>query len=160
MKLIKVLSESLKKFCFFKPKNDGGNKITLRNLCEKTEQEVFDYVCEHLVRQGKPSWSSKYGVCLYLDDEGNKCAAGCLISDDEYKTDYEGQNWVTLIGNFKETTSCHVHLISRLQQAHDSSTMDLRSNRYNGGGIRMDFINILKPKLLGVANEFGLIYKY
>lgn len=103
-------------------------KITLSNLQEATEQEVFDFISNHLLTQNKQCWilnpkydqTLSYGkeICGYRNDEGLKCAAGCLIDDDEYKKEFEGLTWDILILR-KKITSKHDSLIYRLQIIHD-----------------------------------------
>lgn len=54
-----------------------------------TLQEVFDKVVSHLRTQGKKSMNED-SECLYRGPGGLKCAAGCLIEDEEYRKDFEG----------------------------------------------------------------------
>lgn len=59
-----------------------------------TPQEVFDRVAVHLIVQGRKSvgWTLKTGtICMYRSD-GCKCAAGALISDDDYDISMEGMS--------------------------------------------------------------------
>ena len=88
-----------------------------------TEQEIFDKVSTHLLRQG--GRSSFGGACKYRGEHGLKCAAGCLIPDDKYVPEMEGMRWAIMIqqncGKFlNELTSFAGHrLISTLQKVHD-----------------------------------------
>lgn len=92
--------------------------ITLKTLAQDTDQEVFDQVATHLLTQMKRSVSDD-AVCLYRSPDGLKCAAGCLIGDDEYDPDMEGNCWVDLVSRFDFTQS-HGNLIQRLQNVHDT----------------------------------------
>ena len=90
--------------------------ITLKTLAQATEQEVFDQIARHLLQQGKRSEEEK--LCRYR--EGNlKCAAGCLIGDDEYSEQMEGNKWTTLVYDGKVPAK-HKKLILTLQLMHDS----------------------------------------
>ena len=60
----------------------------------KTLQEIFDIVAEHLMQQGRRS--DKDSTCRYRGPDGLKCAAGILISDEEYHPDMEERSWSTL----------------------------------------------------------------
>jgi hypothetical protein len=96
-------------------------KISLKTLAEATPQEVFDQVAKHLLEQGKKSFKLDEDgdeFCLYRGPEGLKCAAGCLIADNEYKDDMEGGSWSYLVrrGYAPET---HKILIAKLQAIHD-----------------------------------------
>ena len=71
--------------------------ITLKTLPQATAQEVFDQVAKHLLTQMKKSVAKRAAesasdskdYCMYRGFDGTKCAAGCLISDDEYKPEFE-----------------------------------------------------------------------
>jgi hypothetical protein len=101
--------------------------ITLKTLAAASEQEVFDQVAAHLIRQGKASVGDD-GRGRYRGNEGLKCAGGCLIADEEYdetmddRTSIEGSNdtgWGHLarIGVFPKA---HMTLIRELQYIHDN----------------------------------------
>lgn len=90
--------------------------ITLKTLPKATAQEVFDQVAEHLLTQGKKSLDFKR--CAYRSPNGLKCAAGCLISDDEYRLAMEGRNWWGLV-NSTIVPDTHTRLIDSLQGCHD-----------------------------------------
>lgn len=78
--------------------------ITIKNLHQATTRQVFDQVKEHLLKQNKQAkLDMEFGVhenCQYLAPDGLKCAAGCLIAPDEYKSDFEGYAWSDLVSNF------------------------------------------------------------
>lgn len=96
--------------------------ITLKNLSEATEQQVFDQVAKHLLTQNARSLRpqpGKVGACAYRGVDERKCAAGCLISDQEYSPSMEGASWWTL--TIKHIVpSAHATLIKELQAIHDS----------------------------------------
>ena len=90
--------------------------ITLKNLASKSLQEVFDQVANHLLRQ---RFRSKNGsICAYRSAEGWKCAAGCLIGDDEYNSDMEGKEWKILVEEGM-VPKAHAKAIGALQKIHD-----------------------------------------
>lgn len=93
--------------------------ITLATLHLATEQEIFDQVSSHLLTQNRKSKISSNHMCAYRGDEGLKCAAGCLISDEEYTEKMEENSWYNLIklGLIPEH---HAGLISQLQTIHDN----------------------------------------
>lgn len=107
--------------------------ITLKTLPQATAQEVFDQVAQHLLAQGIKSMQEDQN-CLYrLGDL--KCAAGCLIGDDEYTpsmdisgVDKEGQSqgsaWNSLIKRELVPDTIHTGLIIRLQEIHDDNCPD------------------------------------
>lgn len=97
--------------------------ITLATLEQATEQEVFDQVARHLLTQGYKSETHDYDSpiqgCLYRGPNGAKCAAGILMSDDEWKSYWEGCDWQTLIEQ-NEVPSSHYNFIWSLQYIHDT----------------------------------------
>jgi len=48
-----------------------------------TQQETFDKVVKHLLTQNYQC-VDEAGNCVYRDDKGGSCAAGCLIPDYDY----------------------------------------------------------------------------
>lgn len=94
--------------------------ITLATLPEASAQEVIDQVARHLLVQGKKSIRVK-GVntnCLYRNSDGTKCAAGCLISDEEYDPSFEKTTWMSLCAEGRVPPD-HEALIVKLQEIHD-----------------------------------------
>lgn len=94
-------------------------KITLANLAEATEQQIFDQVAAHLLKQGVRSVDTS-AQCLYRGPNGLMCAAGCLIADEEYKPRFdELGSWGMLIEN-GHVTAKHEYFIMQLQRLHDN----------------------------------------
>lgn len=115
--------------------------ITLKTLDAATEQEVFDQVAEHLLKQNA---QSKYARgCAYRGDGGLKCAAGCLIADDEYSEEFENLGWSKLIRNNPKFPKRHSGLILGLQVIHDTYPP-----------------NCWPFYLQELAKKYGLIYRF
>jgi hypothetical protein len=93
--------------------------ITLKTLKDATEQEVFDQVAEHLLKQNAQSIVGT--LCAYRGDGGLKCAAGCLIGDDEYSREWDENfiSWPRLVTK-GVVPRLHSALVGQLQQIHDS----------------------------------------
>jgi len=92
--------------------------ITLKTLDAATEQEVFDQVAEHLLKQNAQS-EHALGYA-YRGEGGLKCAAGCLIADNEYSEEYENRGWAVLVRNIPNFPKRHSGLIRGLQNIHDT----------------------------------------
>lgn len=94
--------------------------ITLKTLPQATAQEVFDQVTQHLLRQGKAAISATGACCYRTEREGVvlKCAAGCLIADDEYSRKFENDIWPHLV-ELSLVPNHHAELIRSLQEVHD-----------------------------------------
>ena len=116
----------------------GKKKITLKTLPTATAQEVFDQVVGHLLRQGERCAGPvhrhefRFGLldvdigkpyCLYRNNEGMKCAAGCLIGDDEYRLSMEGHAWGEI------APEEHAELIITLQLIHDLYTPSIWASK-------------------------------
>lgn len=123
--------------------------ITLKTLPQATEQEVFDQAASHILRQNKKSLNPNGIGCAYRGNDGLKCAAGCFISDDEYKPAMDsygmealGLGWDDMINEGFAPTQ-HNRLINELQGIHDIAPVDewkdqleRLANRYN---LQFDF---------------------
>ena len=99
--------------------------ITLKTLEKATAQEVFDQVAVHLLKQKRQSRQTQeqgkpYSFCAYRGDNGLKCAAGCLIGDDEYQHTMEGGSWTVFVVNGLAPEKHH-KLIRSLQSLHDAT---------------------------------------
>lgn len=118
--------------------------ITLATLSQATAQEVFDHVATHLLTQNKKSIvlddvseDTNEAKCKYRGDYGLKCAAGCLMSDEEYKSDWEGFSW-DYLANYEIVPNAHENLIRDLQIIHDGievrlwkGNLKLLATKYN-----------------------------
>lgn len=89
--------------------------ITLATLAQAHAQEVFDQVARHMMTQKEKSQDNH--SCLYRSD-GLKCAAGCLIADEEYSKDFERKGWGGLVQE-GSVPGAHELLIKDLQRVHD-----------------------------------------
>lgn len=103
--------------------------ITLATLKDATAQQVFDQVKEHMLKQNNRSVDIN-GHCAYRGLNGLKCAAGCLISDDEYTQYFEGNTWsdLVIIGMVNQSNS---GLITALQNVHDHELVEDWNNELN-----------------------------
>lgn len=95
--------------------------ITLATLAEATEQQVFDQVATHLKKQNARSVRPGSNTCVYRSPTGLMCAAGCLIAESEYSSEFDneyGLSWFELV-SASVAPRTHSNLISGLQSAHD-----------------------------------------
>jgi hypothetical protein len=81
----------------------------------ETEQEVFDIIKSHLLRQKQKSVDK--ATCKYRHGD-LRCAAGVLIPDECYDISFENLVWAALVKE-KDFPQQHYDLISSLQQLHD-----------------------------------------
>jgi len=87
--------------------------------------EIFNYVIDHLRRQGRPSLSFTRADCRYRGVEGAMCAIGALFTDDEYSPTWEGNGIDQLLKfqrlppDIHECLSQHDQMLLELQAFHD-----------------------------------------
>jgi len=106
-------------------------------------QETFDKVVRHLGKQKEKSVGPT-GACKYRGLNGLQCAAGCLISDEDYRLTMEGCSIVT---TSRDIFAClgviiegeRIHLVSSLQNIHDECV-----------------VPAWRSKLLKLAKEYNL----
>ena len=119
--------------------------ITLKNLDQATPQQVFEQVAIHLLTQ-KAKSINQDGNCVYKNENGLKCAAGCLIHDDEYNSNWEDIVWGYIASEMEIEN--HRYLIDDLQTIHDNNQPDewldkltILGNEYN---LNITFLNQFK----------------
>lgn len=121
-----------------------------------TDQEIFDAVLNGIRTQSKASYrlSAAGSVnCLYRGkDEDNhvtKCAAGMLVSDENYSPNFENMpsGMIFERGAYggKVTSEQAHHLLSDLQHAHDEQLA------------RGDFAQ-WEARMAVLAERYGLVY--
>ncbi len=105
-------------------------------------QHIFDTVVNHLRTQhaksvalnsdGSVKMMGSSPVCLYRSADGKmKCAAGALITDEEYKHSMEGMNIIGVIDRFDLTRlKPHRSMISELQAIHDLHPVEEWEDRF------------------------------
>ena len=116
-------------------------------------QEIFDKVNEHFFQQEVPA-TDELGTCSYRTAEGNKCAVGVLIPDNEYTPSMERETVagiVTLVPSLQSVASDskELLLLRRLQRIHDLTAM--RREKLNG--------TQTQSEMRLAAQEFNLEYK-
>ena len=116
-------------------------------------QQQFDYAVNHLRTQGAVSVDKGTQRCVYRSPEGLKCAAGCFIPDELYKSNLEGKTWKAVVFELQDKLPKYllhrnsVYLITNLQKAHD----DVLQNDLEFQEIEFDFKTI--------AEAFNLKYE-
>ncbi len=97
-----------------------------------TSQEVFDFVANHLRKQGMPA--TEHGECRYRaihNKQRVSCAVGCLITNEEYSSQMEQISFQDLLKQdllpTRDTEGVltlwgqHKELLQTLQSLHDAS---------------------------------------
>lgn len=113
-------------------------------------QEVFDKVLNHLLKQGRKSVDSD-GRCLYRAPNGDKCAIGCLIPDELYTPELEGNGAnMPIIEDvlhkiYPDVTDEDVLFLLDLQDLHDTGMIScsFRDHIYNEMQIIADAYDLI-----------------
>ena len=122
-----------------------------------SEQEVFDYVIGHLVRQGSRSVSAGGTDCRYRGSDGSKCAVGCLIPDELYVWRMEWSSLSGLCEHFPDVCAKtgikrHNDILKCLQHMHDSPSTWQNQDSFSYQARRIaDLYNLTVPE---IANTY------
>lgn len=90
-------------------------------LTQLTNQEIFNCVAAHLLKQGRKSAEGKHAV--YHGKEGLKCAIGVLISAEDYNPDWDKfPTTVSLLLRHGKPLFPHqqIRFLAELQSIHDN----------------------------------------
>ncbi len=94
-----------------------------------TDKDVFDYVSLFLINQNKKSELKEIG-CAYRGLDGEKCAIGCIISNDSYSenleslTVYDQKIQWAIRASLPNYNVLNETFLSQLQEVHDNHEPD------------------------------------
>ncbi len=108
-----------------------------------TKQKIFNEVVRGLAAQDFERSVDALGGCYYRTHDGKRCAAGCLIPDETYSRDMEGQSIDLLFGCMELdgeliTDRDHIDLVCLLQELHDDDGPAPLRDRLTGFASRRD----------------------
>lgn len=119
-------------------------------------QQIFNFVYKFLLEQGRPSIAKCVDVidgiqCMYRSPTKDCCAAGCLITDEEYDDGNIGQSeGITANGIDLFLTKCaNSVFLSNLQGAHDEAFTE--SKQYG-----KPWLEIWKENMKALAEKYKL----
>ncbi len=115
-----------------------------------TNQEIFDKVAAHLIKQGGPARDADH-ECMYRAPNGYMCAVGCLIPDSAYDPVMEGRRAADpVVLDVLESLypDADPALFSALQPVHDTTAEDPSDNW-------SDPVH-LRSRLVSLAHNFNL----
>jgi hypothetical protein len=121
-----------------------------------TLQQMFDRIVGHLRTQNRQC--KDQDACLYRGPEGNKCAVGCLITDEHYTEQLEGQN--ALDDDVVE--ALHRSIGRPIPGNALGMLVDLQSNVHDSekcwgaGGLGLNDRG--EQRIAQVADDYGLTY--
>lgn len=83
-----------------------------------TDQTAFDLMVQHCFDQGFRA-EAQDGTCQYRMDNGARCAVGCLIPDDAYTPQFEGQSAGQIHMFVHTIAELDTEMLEEMQQTHD-----------------------------------------
>lgn len=107
----------------------------------KDRSDIFNYVIDHLRKQGRKSLVNFAGMCAYRGDGGTMCAVGALIADDEYRPFFEGSTIQIVISDrmkdisdeFLVTNSLKNRILPNLEMLMDLQIFHDSNLKYEDG---------------------------
>jgi hypothetical protein len=96
--------------------------MTIQQINNKSFQEIFDFVANHLLTQNERAFENE--MCCYR--AGNlKCAVGALIADEDYDCNFENKSLLSLRNELEKSIFSYIEdnkviLLNQLQCIHDS----------------------------------------
>ena len=90
-----------------------------------TTQEIFEKSANHLLKQNavsmtKTDYDSKL-TCAYRGDNGLMCAVGCLIPNEEYLPELEGESASCVAAYTPSLRGANTAFLNELQIIHDKT---------------------------------------
>lgn len=119
-------------------------------------QEVFDYITDFLMAQGKRSVS--YNMCSYRSANHCKCAVGAVIPDALYREAFEGKSIDGVLGELLDDDEfaalydalyAHLLLLRTLQFVHDQVGANKTESE-----LRVAW----REGFVRAAHQYGLVY--
>lgn len=78
-------------------------------------------IIRHLRKQGRKA-EGPDGKCMYRAPNGDRCAVGCIIPDEQYKPDMEGVGATALLPRVPSLSALDPLMLLRCQVFHDVTT--------------------------------------
>ena len=108
-------------------------------------QEAYDRIVEYFTRPDAKLGLSDAGKCVYRGQDGQRCAAGCLIPDEAYDPSFEYKTFFSI--------SCSPGLLDAMGINYDTATfIDQCQSAHDAA----DDLDAFLSDLDRVAKEFEL----
>ncbi len=114
---------------------------------ELSSQEALNQVYEHLIKQGGPAKVNDR--CRYRTEDGQSCAFGCLIKEEEYDKSIEGLNLDCLVFNNKVVfKGSKTHPLCR--------SMQIEHDNYTSSPYMSNWSDYITRKFTEIAQRYNL----
>jgi len=125
-------------------------------LAKREDLDIIDKTLQHLLDQG-PAINA-HGSCEYRAENGNKCAVGLWISDEEYTISFEGTDvpGILLTDKPLKIIRANEMLFNRMQNAHDTGVRRMYDpeNFVLGRPSRAVFFKTVKEMFAAIRHEY------
>ena len=123
--------------------------MTIQEINNKSFQEIFDFVANHLLTQNARAIGED-GTCLYRCGD-LKCAVGALISDEDYNYSFEMQNLRVLADKeektiFSDIEESRLAFLIHLQAIHDDYVIEEWPEKLSALGSYFELSNKILEK--------------
>jgi hypothetical protein len=123
--------------------------MTIQEVNNKSFQEIFDFVANHLLTQNAKAVEDS-GTCRYRYCH-LKCAVGALISDEDYDCNFEMQSLKILARKIEKTIFSDIEesrlaFLMHLQEIHDDYAIEEWSEKLSILGSDYDLSNKILEK--------------
>lgn len=123
-----------------------------------SNQEAFDIVWNGIRKQGGPSTGKNGNGCMYRGEGGAKCAVGQLMSDEDYKIEFDehakepysiGMAFTVVIDACPSLQKYDRSFLVDLQSIHDGAKCNKKSKH--------SFIEIWEASMRTLALNYKLV---
>lgn len=124
--------------------------MTIQEINNKSFQEIFDFVANHLLTQNAKAIRRVSNTCLYRCGD-LKCAVGALISDEDYKYSFEMNNLRVLADKeektiFSDIEESRLAFLIHLQAIHDDYVIEEWPEKLSALGSYFELSNKILEK--------------
>jgi hypothetical protein len=88
-------------------------------MVKYTNQSAFDKMCKHLWSMKKRAYCLDTDNCVYRTKDGNRCAVGCLIEDEDYSESLENQTASDVARVIPYLSNLDYIMLDDMQRVHD-----------------------------------------
>lgn len=126
-----------------------------------TLQHIFNLAWkEFIVNEGKPSTRGQTDTCMYLNDEGRKCAVGLALPDGHpaHKSKYSFPNLVINYPELFDKSIIELDMGGSIEmRSLKYFQYDLHDRLIDGDGNWKYSLDERKEKYINVAKTYGLV---
>jgi len=136
--------------------------MTDQAISPKQKQDIVDRVVHGIIKQGGPGYDDAHGECVWLTQDGYRCAIGMVMTDDElFHLGKHRLNVYPVFGDVDELIDDRKldfesgEFLRAIQSAHDNAIRLDQSVPLIGPS---DFMPTFLKNMREVCQEYGLSF--